>query len=408
MTIVEFFSETSIENIASALLCAPDQVIFVGDNSKRMQKEIALYEEVVRGRGLNVTFSYKVASRNNLNRIVQVLSDIVEENGKCILDLDGGEDLFLVAVGIVSERYGEKLKLHRFNIYSNSLLDCDADGSVLQTAPKQISIAENIRIYGGRIIFSKEKGEATKNWDFSKAFIEDIKAMWEICRKNPALWNTQVNTLDHIDGVLHTENPLDVVIDKETLSKPGNKLIPESGILEALQEKGLLENLEIKEEYIAFSYKNEQIRRCLTKAGQVLELYITVLAKQVKEDKDTPVYHDVMTGVYIDWDGYLKEENADVSNEIDVLLMKGLVPVFISCKNGSVKVDELYKLSTVAERFGGKYAKKVLAASALDRMGSTAEFIRARAADMNIRIIENLDKMSEESLCRTIKSLWCN
>lgn len=408
MTIIEFFGKAAIENIASALLCSPDKVIFVGDNSKRMQRGIALYEEVADARGLSVAFSYKTASRNNLEQIVKVLSDIVEENGECILDLDGGEDLFLVAVGMVAEKYKGKLQLHRFNIHNNTLLDCDADGTVIQTVPREISIVDNIRIYGGRVIFSGEKGEATKSWDLNEEFVKDVKSMWEICKKNPAFWNTQINTLDRVDGVLYTEDPMEVVVDRETLSRLGSKLQLQSGVLDALYQKGLIKNLEIREDYLAFSYKNEQIKRCLTKAGQALEMYINVLAREVCDDKGNPVYNDVMTGVYIDWDGYIEDDAADVSNEIDVLLMKGLVPVFISCKNGSVKVDELYKLSTVANRFGSKYAKKVLIVSDLDKMGTSADYIRARAQDMHIRIIENMDELSEETLCRTIKSLWCN
>ena len=37
------------------------------------------------------------------------------------------------------------------------------------------------------------------------------------------------------------------------------------------------------------------------------------------------------------------------------------LPIFISCKIGSVDQMALYELETVANRFGGKYAKKVLA-----------------------------------------------
>ena len=51
-------------------------------------------------------------------------------------------------------------------------------------------------------------------------------------------------------------------------------------------------------------------------------------------------------------------------NEVDVLVMRENVPVFMSCKSGKLKAQEslhaLYELETVTERFGGKYAKKVL------------------------------------------------
>ena len=69
--------------------------------------------------------------------------------------------------------------------------------------------------------------------------------------------------------------------------------------------------------------------------------------------------------VKIDWDGDLHPNEAeDVYNEIDVLTMKDHVPCFISCKTGKMDSDAvlkaLYELDTVANRYGGKYCKKIL------------------------------------------------
>ena len=51
------------------------------------------------------------------------------------------------------------------------------------------------------------------------------------------------------------------------------------------------------------------------------------------------------------------------------MLMRGVIPVFVSCKNGAVDSNELYKLNTVADRFGSIYAKKIIAATYLGKMG---------------------------------------
>ncbi len=40
MTIIEFYDKNAIENIAGALLCAPERVIFVGDKHKKMEKSM--------------------------------------------------------------------------------------------------------------------------------------------------------------------------------------------------------------------------------------------------------------------------------------------------------------------------------------------------------------------------------
>jgi hypothetical protein len=74
-----------------------------------------------------------------------------------------------------------------------------------------------------------------------------------------------------------------------------------------------------------------------------------------------------------------------VLNEIDVLTLKGNIPTFISCKTGKMgpsnTLHALYELQTVAERFGGKYEKKVLVTSRMP-----AEVYITRAEEMEIKI----------------------
>ena len=102
----------------------------------------------------------------------------------------------------------------------------------------------------------------------------------------------------------------------------------------------------------------------------------------------------------------MKEDAQETTNEIDVLLMKGLVPIFISCKNGMVDQDELYKLNTVAEEFGGPYAKKVLVCTYFGNDESLAhDYFMQRAKDMNIRVIPSVHEMPEEKLVNILGSL---
>ena len=137
---------------------------------------------------------------------------------------------------------------------------------------------------------------------------------------------------------------------------------------------------------------------------------VYTIAKALRENDGTPVYNDVANGVVIDWDGEFHNEAVealyDTENEIDVLLMHGVVPVFVSCKNGAVSSDELYKLNTVAERFGGQYAKRVLVATALESMGESGKYIRQRAKDMNIKLVENVQELDDAEFAKKIKSLW--
>ena len=156
---------------------------------------------------------------------------------------------------------------------------------------------------------------------------------------------------------------------------------------------------------VSVSFKNMQIRKCLTKAGLALELKIYAEALALTDDSGEKLYDDAVNGVVIDWDGEGDDEFG-TENEVDILLMHDMVPVFISCKNGYVTTDELYKLNTVAERFGGGYGKKILVATALETMGDAANYLRRRAKDMNIRLIDDLQDLSEEDLQKRMRTLW--
>jgi hypothetical protein len=143
-----------------------------------------------------------------------------------------------------------------------------------------------------------------------------------------------------------------------------------SKILNELKNAGVISTTGNKSVY---KYNSDEIKTLLRKGGAVLELH-TYYSEKEK-------YDDALVSVHLDWDGVTHHRNTDmygngrayaddeaevdVNNEVDVLLLKGYVPTFISCKSGSLEgttaLRALYELETVASRFGGKFAKKVLA-----------------------------------------------
>jgi len=414
MTIVEFFDTDDIENVVSTLLCAPERVVLVGDSRKRMERAISRYEQIAAKHDIPVTFLYRSIGRNDLQDIIRVLSGIVEEFGECTFDLVGGEDLYLVAVGTVFCTYRDKVQLHRFNLNNGKMYDCDADGTVLATKDTALTIEENICIYGGRVIFEEEKENTTYRWDFNDDFRADLDTMWGICIGDPGAWNTQVHSLDGYHALcVADKKALSVTIDKAV----AEKMLPPrdypavflGGFFKRLATYDLITNLSFSGDLISFTYKNEQVKRCLTNAGRVLELFVTVSAMDMTDADGNPLFDDVLNGVTIDWDGKVATTEREVDNEIDVVLMKDMVPTFISCKNGrNFTSDELYKLSTVAERFGGDYAKQVLITTRLDDMKAAGEAIATRAQAMGIRVLKVTDKMDSlhnELFCNEFKKL---
>ena len=139
---------------------------------------------------------------------------------------------------------------------------------------------------------------------------------------------------------------------------------------------GVFEDAYNTGEVYSFSYKSEKIEETLWDAGSVLELH-TYMEERVKAS-------DCRVGVHIDWDGIVHNDSGrDVLNEIDVMSIQNNRPTFISCKIGNVDQMALYELETVANRFGGKYAKKILSTA---QEPSAAHVRRAKEMGIEVRV----------------------
>jgi len=160
-------------------------------------------------------------------------------------------------------------------------------------------------------------------------------------------------------------------------------------LLEKLGNAGVIYN---KSSYasLEYSYSSPILRYCTLKAGNVLEVK-TLLEGRDALENGKPLFHDSRMSVSIDWDGVVNdssEKDSGTRNEIDVILMHGTTPLFVSCKNGNIG-DELYKLHTVATRFGGPYARKMMIATDLDQMHDRAyQALTQRAQDMEISLVD--------------------
>jgi len=341
----------------------------------------------------------------------------VETYEDCVFGITGGDEMYILALGIVYSKYPDKnIQIHKFNLSNNSVYDCDMDGNTIYRDPPTLSIDDNVRIYGGEVVYGGvDEDGVTYRWDLNPEFLKDVDLIWEVCRKSPRIWNIQISIFEAAEKVGTHLNPLTTVATKaqieEYLAEKNKESYRSSEeTVRALMQKGLLTAFSEDETSLSVSYKDAQVRKCLTLAGRALEMKIYVIAKSVCEKNGEPVYNDALNGVVIDWDGISHDKDTefifDTENEIDVMLMHHAVPVFISCKNGFVNSEELYKLETVAERFGGEYAKKILVTASLDFLKDAGKYLRQRAIDMGILLIENVQNLEDDQIAQSVRTLW--
>lgn len=413
MVIVEFFSQSPIENMVSALANAPEKVVFVGEY-KKMKRYDPTFRRLLQSVGNTVTqLEYRNIRVRDFAEIVKTLEQIAQDYPGCHFDITGGEPMVMAAIGVIYERYrSQGIELHQYNIRTGRVYDCDLNGKSVSGQIPDLTVEQNILLHGGSVVGADLRENGTYDWQMDEDFRADIETMWKICRVNCSQWNRQITLLDDMRR-FNTEQE-DTLCMRAPISALSQYLASRrvpldlKTVFDKLEKAGLLQDVCREDDVFSLRFKNEQVMRCLTKAGTILELITYVSAVQATEKDGDNCYTDALTGVFIDWDGVVHEEEdpqVDTQNEIDVILMRGLVPVFVSCKNGAVEEEELYKLSTVTDRFGGKYAAKVLVGTTLGRGGRSKRYLLERAEDMGIRVIEGVHEMSREEFMRRLRAL---
>ncbi len=366
MNLVEFFNNEPIENIVATLIFKPERVVFIGYDDVMTDEKQKSIRKYFKYKGIDIKTEFLTLERHNLKSIVNTLIDIYKRYPESVFDFTGGEELITAGMGIVMERFN--LSASEIDV-SNGVYYKDLNSTLTEKINVENSIYENILLHGGIIDKSKQK---SLNYNLNSQSKSDVYELWEICKANNSLWNNTVGMFKNLE----------------------DNRIPQSeanSIIKKLVKKGFINVIKSNEYYIRFAYKNSITETCLNDPGVILELYTYYAMKDIGK------YKDVNIGVVIDWDGQihgLNEKSKDTANEIDVVAMDGLKPVYISCKNGKLTKETLYELETVSSRFGGKYSTKILVAPILENKTISNEYIKHRAEDMGIKIISDVSKIT--------------
>jgi len=106
---------------------------------------------------------------------------------------------------------------------------------------------------------------------------------------------------------------------------------------------------------VSFTYATKRIKKLLTNAGNILEVYI--YHKCLKSG----LFDDVATSYEINWEG------TPVTSEFDVILTKGFAGLLVEAKaTEEIDQDFYFKLSCLAKRFGTN-CKPVLVADTVEK-----------------------------------------
>ncbi len=413
MTLVEFFDRIPVENIISSLALKPDKVVFVSPDSRKVIRAVPIYQKILEGRGIYLEMRVKSVMKNDLEGITEALYGIIsDDDEEYVIDISGGDESALVAFGIVLGNTDKKIAAFRINAISRRGVWFDmrmaADGKrkiertiidFSESSQVYLTVHENVLLHGGKIY-----GESV-TFGRDDPVCEDIDKLWQICRRSCGEWNSKINRLSAAVGSYSGEQGTYSLSEDDVGRKDG----VDRALWQSFVDDGFVtvDANRSGRGLLVFTYKNKPVQDCLTQAGSLFEYYTYKTALACERD-GVPVFDSATTGIILGWN-----EDVDTTrNEIDVMLMCGVIPVFISCKNGDVKTDELYKLATVAEKFGSSYARCALAATiyfdSADKAyngDAAVSTLRGRADNMNVRVIGSIHRMEEQDFANALVNL---
>ena len=191
--IVKFFSQEPIENVMVMMKYMPERVIFLGHKDNMITKQIRDIEQFRDHKYPDVKLEFIEVPKDDLDNIIGTLAGIIREYPGIRFALTGGSEMLLIALGCISARM-EVSKL-RIDPFTGKEIDVRGSKVITSDYHFNISIAEDIMLHGG--LLTKETGSISE-WKFTDQFREDIRIMWDLCRRYRGDWNKHCGVIDEL------------------------------------------------------------------------------------------------------------------------------------------------------------------------------------------------------------------
>lgn len=156
-------------------------------------------------RNPDAAVSFIHVKKGGLSEIIEKLTEIVTSEKDCVFEAAGGSDEALIALGVVSERFGIPIVKADYDkrtlvpVMAGGLFTHNADAfdgtvgkkkDVNKEKGKLLSIYEIIELGGGMIC-----GYENNIFNISPALYRDISVLWQAGRGDCSFWSSVCNVL---------------------------------------------------------------------------------------------------------------------------------------------------------------------------------------------------------------------
>ena len=385
-TLIELYDERPIENVLGTEVFRPERTVFLCEAEVAQNRVL---QEKLRGyilsRGLETELVFLESSFYNSNKVLRQLRRVVEEYPDCVLDITGGTDAALFAAGrLCGER---EIPVFTYSRRRNCFFDIH-NAAFAAGLPCEIqhTVDDCFRMAGGAL-----RPGRVDNGVLSR-YMDSVEPFFRVYLRFRRDWTRIVNYIQRASQVEKGQPiPLYVEAGLTVKGERGQPIQANIPALRALEEIGFLKSVKAEGGRVSFRFRDEQVRAWLRDVGSVLELYV------YKACVDSGLFNDVRTSAVVDWQGDGRQDN--VTNEIDVMAMQGILPAFLSCKTCDIGTEALNELAILRDRFGGQAARAAIVSTQ-----SCRNITRHRAAELGIDVID-LEDLKSGRLGEHIRSM---
>ena len=378
-TLIELYDERPIENVLATEMFRPEETVFLctPEIAGNASLQDAL-REYFHHRGVTVRLSFVPASILDAVRVGKTLRQVLDTHEDCCIDIAGGTDAALFAAGCVS---GETPVI-TYSRKKNAFFEIrNAPFARNLPNPIRLDAASCFLMAGGQLLPGREDNAGL----LSRFDLMD--ALFSVYTMYRRVWNRQISYIQRIsmanDDSLEADGPIIAKADHGTVTA-------ETSLLRALEQHGLIHDLDCDREHVHFRFADPMVRFWLRDMGSVLELQVFHACKKAG------VFDDVILSAVVNW--CAGEKRDAVTNEIDVMAVRGIQPVFISCKTCEIRTEALNELAILRDRFGGTGSRALIVTSASASRGRNV--MRRRASELGIEVIEWEDVTLERLINR--------
>ena len=370
-TLVEFFSDNTLENVLGAFSFTPQALIFIID-SQRDERDVEDTLHALERRLPELKVDFYRAVDWKLEQIRNALEELYRSHPDCVFDFTGGSELMLLAAyGFAFQNNAPMLHIDMERMTLVNINRCEA--LARNFVFPQLTLEDHLSM-NGAFLAGCSNHLPDDSWNAR------IRGFCDLVLEDQHKWKEQCHYLQ-MAAARAKELQVDNTLTFQTAD--GIRVPGDGAYLLRLEQVGMLEKVQLKGDRVRFRFPNQAIRRCLCDSGKWLEMYMYLLLRESGR------FCDIRMSVRIGWGQAASQASGTAYNEIDIIACSGITPLFISCKSGLPNPNSMNEILVYARTFGGTRARAAMVTSAEISTGFVG--LRKRAADLGTVIVDESD-----------------